>query len=74
MKTPSASKHRLAGRNLPKLDRYNGYSHQDSGARIRRTWNPRYMDTSHKKVLIINNFNRKFTIVNVYVFDHFEKQ
>ena len=29
MKTPSASKHRLAGRNLPKLDRYNGYSHQN---------------------------------------------
>ena len=28
MKTPSASKHRLAGRNLPKLDRYNGYSRQ----------------------------------------------
>ena len=42
MKTPSASKHRLAGRNLPKLDRYNGYSHQSHqdrglGGRIRET-------------------------------------
>ena len=43
MKTPSASKHRLAaGRNLPKLDRYNGYSHQSHqdrglGVRIRET-------------------------------------
>ena len=43
MKTPSASKHRLAaGRSLPKLDRYNGYSHQSHqdkgpGVRIRGT-------------------------------------
>ena len=80
MKTPSASKHRLAaGRNLPKLDRYNGYSHQSHQDRLpdRSELGAIWAEQNDCQRIqdVNNNFNLQPQIFyfDVYDFDHLWK-